>query len=217
MIHAGPAFWRVGHYADPLGFIPLELCRWSSRFDDIGRRFRSVYVAEQPATCFREMLADLRPNAAAIAAYVAKFGLAAVDDLPAAPVTASWRRANVLAPVALDLDGELVDLCDPGVRADVEAHHVAVLARHGLDHLDLGQITTRRREVTQTIAADLFDRVDAAAVRFPSRLDGEGCIAVLEGRGTLLLAGDVQSLRDPPPTSLTAVCSEWKLKLELTP
>jgi len=34
--------WRVGYYADPLGFTPLELYQFSHRFDDVHRRFRTV-------------------------------------------------------------------------------------------------------------------------------------------------------------------------------
>jgi hypothetical protein len=31
----GRTLWRVGYYADPLGFTPLELYQFSHRFDDI--------------------------------------------------------------------------------------------------------------------------------------------------------------------------------------
>jgi RES domain len=48
-----------------------------------------------------------------------------------------------------------------------------------LPHLDLHEITASRRAVAQTIAADLYDQ-GASAVRFPSRLDGNACIALLD-------------------------------------
>lgn len=60
---------------------------------------------------------------------------------------------------------------------------VELLLEHGLQHLDLHEITTSRRAVTQTIAADLYDRDATAAVRFPSRLDGGACVALFENRG----------------------------------
>jgi hypothetical protein len=42
------------------------------------------------------VLADLRPKAAAIRRYVERFGPDAADDVPALPVTASWRQQHVL-------------------------------------------------------------------------------------------------------------------------
>jgi RES domain len=49
--------WRVGYYADPLEFPPVELYEFSNRFDDVHRRFRTLYCAELPETCLREVLA----------------------------------------------------------------------------------------------------------------------------------------------------------------
>lgn len=70
--------------------------------------------------------------------------------------------------------------------------------------------------VTQTIAADLFDRCNAGALRFPSRLDGQPALAVFEGRGELVEAGDPVALTDPAPAALLAVCREWGLEFEPT-
>jgi hypothetical protein len=83
-------------------------------------------------------------------------------------------------------------------------------------HLDLPEITTRRRPVTQTIAADLFDQ-GVSAVRFPSKLDGNPCFALFEGRGALLQADDPVALTDPPPQPLTNVTAPWRLVLEPAP
>ena len=46
----GRTLGRVGYYADPLGFTPSELYQFSHRFDDIHRRFRTLYCAEFPET-----------------------------------------------------------------------------------------------------------------------------------------------------------------------
>jgi RES domain len=59
------ALWRVAYAGDPLAFAPLDLYEFSHRFDDIHRRFRTLYCAENPETALREVLADLRPNLAA--------------------------------------------------------------------------------------------------------------------------------------------------------
>lgn len=53
----GRTLWRVGYYADPLGFTPLELYQFSHRFDDVHRRFRTLYCADSAETCLREVLA----------------------------------------------------------------------------------------------------------------------------------------------------------------
>jgi len=68
------ARWRVGHISDPLGFVPHDRCAWNHRFDDPGRRFRTLYWALRAETALREVLADLRPNTAQLADYAAVFG-----------------------------------------------------------------------------------------------------------------------------------------------
>lgn len=104
--------WRVGLAADPLGFVPVERRSYNNRFDDLSKRFGTLYCALLAETALREVLADLRPNAAAIARYIKIHGPAAAADIPAAPVTARWRRRHVLAPALLQLDGSVLDLTD---------------------------------------------------------------------------------------------------------
>ncbi len=101
-------------------------------------------------------------------------------------------------------------------RQEIEDRHVELLLAHDLQHLDIHEITTSRRTITQPIAADLFDR-GAGAVRFPSRLDGNACVALFEGRGTASVAGDPIALTDPPPEPLTNVTTPWDLILEPAP
>ena len=106
-------------------------------------------------------------------------------------MTASSRQQHVLVEVHAVLDGPLIDLCDADVRYEVELEHAALLDAHGMDHLDLSQITADARHATQTIAADLHDGLGAAGIRLPSRLDGNACVVVFE-----------------------AVCAGWRLALE---
>lgn len=103
---------RVGYHAAPLEFTPWELYRFSHRFDDIERRFRTLYLAELDVTCLREVLADFRPNLEARQRHIERYGPEATDDFVTEPVTAKWRRENVLAPATLELDGPVVDLMD---------------------------------------------------------------------------------------------------------
>ncbi|WP_343602226.1 RES domain-containing protein [Mycobacterium sp.] len=154
----GRTLWRVGYYADPLGFTPLQLFQFSHRFDDIYRRFRTVYCANVAKTCLREVLADVRPNLGALRRHVERYGPEAAQDFAEKPVTAQWRIQHVLVPTVLKLDGPLIDLTDVSTRQEIEDRHVELLLEYGLQHLDLHEITTSRRAVTQTIAADLFDR-----------------------------------------------------------
>jgi len=211
----GPPYWRVGYAADPLRPPPAHLYAWNSRFDPLDRASRTLYAAARPATCLREVLSDLRPSTAAISRYVAAFGEAARADVPAAPVTASWRSQNVLIGVEVQLDGPVVDLLEPDELQDAELRHAALLASFGLDHLDLAGVTARHRALTQTIAADLYARRDAAAIRFPSKHDGVSCLAVFVERGSLsAVPGATVALTDPPPEALEAVCAGWGLELE---
>jgi RES domain len=128
-------------------------------------------------------------------------------------VTARWREEHLLVAARLVLDGDLVDLTEPAVRAELEERHAALLLEHGLEHLDLHEITARRRVATQSIAADLFDR-GAAAVRFPSRLDGLPALALFEGRAELEQIGEPVALIDPAPEPLIVISDDWDLMLE---
>jgi hypothetical protein len=213
---AGRTYWRVGYHGDPLGFVPSEICEWSHRFDDLRRRFRTVYVAELAETCLREVLADFRPKLSAIRRFQQEMGAEAAQELAAQPITAAWRREHVLAPVSLRLDGPIYDLTDVPQRQRIEERHVDLLVKHDMRHLDLHEITTDRRVVTQAIAGDIYDD-GASAIRFPSRLDGNPCIAVLEGRCALELADEVLLLTDPPPTALLKVVAPWHLDLQPAP
>ncbi len=81
--------------------------------------------------------------------------------LPSQPITPAWRRENVLAPVRLRLEGGICDLTDVTQRQGVEEQHVDLLLHHDMRHLNLHDITTNRRVVTQTVAAGIYD--DGAA------------------------------------------------------
>lgn len=94
----GPALWRVGCHADPLGFAPLELYDFNHRFDDIHSRFRTLYCAESAETALREVLGDFRPNLGALRRHIERYGPEAAQDFTSQSVTAAWRRQHVLVP-----------------------------------------------------------------------------------------------------------------------
>jgi hypothetical protein len=213
---AGQALWRVGYHLDPLGFTPHALYGFNHRFDDIQRRFRTLYFAELPETCLREVLADFRPNLAARQRHIQRYGPDAAEDFADTPVTAQWRVQHVLVSALVRFDGPLIDLNDVATRQEIEDQHARLLLDYGLQHLDLHEITTSRRPVTQTIAGELFDR-GAAAIRFPSRLDGNACVALFEGRGSPSALERPIALTDPPPQQLINVTEPWALALEPAP
>ena len=144
-------------------------------------------------------------------AELAAFGARADDTVVAGSVSWQWRLNHVLAPAHVDAESELVDLTEPGVRAALEDAHAELLAHYGMPHLDLSQITSKTRIVTQTISRSLFDN-GASGIRFPSNTDSKPCIVLFEGRGSLIAAGAAEHLSTAIP-ELLAVCSEWTLVL----
>lgn len=213
--------WRVGHVRDPLGFPPRDGHEWSHRFDDVHRRWRTVYCAWTAETALREVLADLRPNAATLARFVRRYGPDAAAELPSASITRAWREGNALVPVRIVLsDGaHVLDLTDDHECRRLEATHAQLLVDYGIGRLDLHEITTRRREVTQAIATHAYDEEDVGIVRYPSSIDlaATPCYALCEGRAHLEAVGEAVMLTDPPPEALQNVAAGWNMQLQASP
>lgn len=218
---ADQRLWRVGHIRDPYGFPPRNVHEWSHRFDDLHRRWRTVYCAWSAETALREVLADLRPNAATIARLLERYGDDAASDLPPAAVTRAWRERNLLAPVRIELaDGaRILDLTDVHVCRRLETIHAKLLVEHGMGRLDLHEITTRRRAVTRAIATLAYDEEEVGLIRYPSSIDlaATPCYALIEGRAHLSAAGNPLPLTDPPPEALQNVVAGWKMALAPAP
>lgn len=121
----------------------------------------------------------------------------------------AWREKHVLAPARIDPRGPLVDLDDMDVRRRLEVQHAALLARHGIAHLDSSQLRSKNREVTQAISRTLYEQ-DCAGILFKSNVDEGLCVALFEGRGHLEEDGAVDALtRDGP--ELLKVCDQFNL------
>jgi hypothetical protein len=86
-----------------------------------------------------------------------------------------------------------------------------------MKHLDVTEVTRRRRSMTRVIAADAYDELGCAGIRFPSRLDGLPCFALFEGRASLEAVDDPIPLTDPPPSALENIAAEWRLTLQPAP
>jgi RES domain len=208
--------WRVGHAGSPLDYVPHEYCSWQHRFDDPQRQYRTIYGAQHRVTALREVLADLRPEAK-VRADFARFQLdqgIAVDELkvPAREVTAAWRQAQELAPARIERDGRLIDLDRPALLEELATRHATLLAEHGMAQLNISEIRSKNRPVTQAISRDLYER-GAAGLLFRSNQDDAPCVVLLEGRARFVADGSPISLTNDVP-DLALVCSEYNLVLK---
>ncbi len=193
-----------------MDFVPREYCGWNHRFDDLGRRFRTLYCAGLQVTAFREALACLRTDTTAIREFRALFG--ETRGL-VGRVTTEWRRELVLAPARIEiLAGELVDIDDVALRRRLEWEHASLLEMHDMKNLDISQVRSKTRVVTQTITGSLYDQ-GTAGILFRSNLDDRPCLALFEGRARLVPDGEAVPLI-PPPRGLVRVCREFQLTLE---
>jgi len=202
----------------PLQFVPHEFCPWQHRFDDPEQQYRTLYCAEHPVTSLREVLADLHPNAMARALRSVQSAQGVPEEKvyrPAGEVRLAWREQHVLAPATVSRNGPLANLDDPALRERLAESHAALLAKYGLDHLNISEIRSKTRIVTQTIGRDLYER-GAAGLRFRSNLDGRRCIVLFEGRAELQPDGNLIPLTGEVAELLT-VCGEYGLILRGTP
>jgi hypothetical protein len=159
------------------------------------------------------VLCDLRPDTAVLAEIRELFGRDAGLEAAAGAVTEEWRAERVLAPATMGADGEVVDVDEPAVRGELEREHAALLAAHDMQHLDVSEIRSRTRAVTQAIARALYED-GAAGVRFGSNLDDLPCFALFEARGRLhAIAGEPPLELTPELAILRQVCDEYGLTL----
>lgn len=211
--------WRIGHVSAPLDWVPHKMCSGEHRFDDPRKQYRTLYCAEHRITCLREVLADLRPNAKARAGFEAFQREQGLEEgeihRPAGEVSVAWRERHVLAPAQVRREGPLVDLDQPELLDDLTSAHAALLAQHEMQYLNISEIRSKTREVSQAVGRDLYER-GAAGLLFRSNLDNGRCIVLFEGRASLEPDGRSQPLTDDLPELLT-VCSEYGLVLRTPP
>jgi hypothetical protein len=195
--------------------LPERVCSWEHRFDDPKHEYRTLYCAESVLTAIREVLADLRPNAVARADF-AQWQLAqgiSREELfePARRVTRRWREEHVLVAVDVERDGPIADIDDVTLREELERAHFDLLREHGMDYLNISEIRSKNRVVTQTISRDLFQRGVAGLV-FRSNLDDGRCLVAFEGRSELNATAEAVPLTQNVP-ELAAVVMEYGLFL----
>jgi hypothetical protein len=206
------ALWRLGHRSAPLEFVPRHLCGWQHRWDDPQREYRTLYGGKSELTCLREVLADLRPHAKAITELRELFGDGTPALQDAGTVRPEFLDAHLLCRARAVGDADLcrVDV-DVELHRELEHEHADLLAAHGMDHLDIAQVRSKERIVTQTVGRALFSRGYAGIV-FGSNLDDQPCIAIFEGRAQLVPDGAPLELTPELP-QLVQVCDEFGLRI----
>jgi RES domain len=207
--------WRVGHAGSPLEFVPHEYCSWQHRFDDPQQKYRTVYGAQYKVTALREVLADLRPEAK-VRADFAQFQLdqgVPVEELkvPSRAVTAAWRQVHEVAPARVERNGPLIEVDRPELLEALATRHATLLAEHGMPQLNISEIRSKNRPVTQAISRDLYER-GASGLLFRSNQDDKPCVVLMEGRARFVADGAPLSLADDLP-ELRLVCADYNLVL----
>lgn len=195
----------MGFAGDPLAFTPREHCSWNHRFDDPGKQHRTLYCAQERTTCLRETLADLRPNARAVADFQRLFG-----KRPIGEVTREWLEGHAFGSGRITVhEGEILSSDDLDLRRLFERRHADLLVEHGMEHFDITEVRSRSRIVTQTFGRFLFER-GAAGISYHSNLDNLPCLALFESRAELTSDGEPEALSDLPD-ELFRVCKEFGL------
>lgn len=137
----------------------------------------------------------MKPSAKAIAEFVAVFGR--TPALPTRVFPWALREKNVLAPARIEADGELIRIDDYEVLRRLEQENAGFLAAHGLEHVNISEIRSKQRPVTQQLARTLYEE-GASGVFFGSNETDKICFALFEGRARLAAAGEPVLLTSEP-------------------
>lgn len=134
------------------------------------------------------MLADLKPDTRALREFEKLFGRSAVHDLKG-PVPWAWREKKALAPAHIEAVGNIVEIDAYDTLRHLERGHAEFLADHGIENLNISELRSKQREVTQHLARAMYD-AGYAGVAFGSNENNRRCFALFEDRATLESAGD---------------------------
>lgn len=133
---------------------------------------------------------------------------------PAGLITAQWRTNRRIARARVTDDEQMfVDLENLDVRREIEERYASLLAAHGMRHLDISQLRSTQRVVTQTIALELYAS-GKTGILYRSTLDNEPCLAIFEHRATLTPYGAAQELAIDDHDFIS-VRTAWNLEAEM--
>lgn len=148
---------RLGHKDGPFDYVPRSICSWLNRWDDPEREYRTLYCATTSATCLREALADLRPDAKVMAEMEQLYGPDFDIRAAAGTVADPWFSSHELVQARLHCEGPIVDVDDLGLRERLTRKHAHFFRLAGVKHLDVGILRGSSRVITQTVSRSLWE------------------------------------------------------------
>src|SRR3989338_2914420 len=199
------AYWRIGDIRFPSAYSPQsETYPWTNRFDDLYRQFRSLYCAKNMETCFRELLADLRPNEKARKDFQKKFG---GENLPSNHIRPAWYQTRALVHVEPQItSGNFINIERIEERFCLLFKYLGDFLIRGILFPNIKDLRKKNRSLTQKIARGYFDD-GRAGISFDSHLDYKNCLALFEGRANLRELDDPIQL-SPDMKAFQNVCKE---------
>jgi hypothetical protein len=172
---ADTRLWRIGFRPDPWAWSGWEWAtngRFPGRWDDLHGNFRTVYAGSSLLACLLEVLAGFRLDAR----LAAELDEIAEDDedavlhptLPPGQVPREWLDAR--AGTSAELTGDYCAVTDSKSISVLYPHFIGMALRLGLADLDAAALKDARpRQLTQAIAAWLYENTDLDGVTFASR------------------------------------------------
>jgi hypothetical protein len=215
--------FRIGRRTDPKRFSTITpddavLPRAGNRYDVPGGAV--LYAATQARACFGETLARYRPSPKMRQVLEAAADVDLDDEgnfMVTGGITTDWRLIRTVLSLAIRDPLPFLDVEEPETHAFLSEELTQKFVAIGLnENLDLGDIHTRDRRISRTIAEWAYTAVDEngefrfSGIRYLSRLslDWE-CWAIFDGSHVEELARRSIELSDP---DLQAVAAMWDLR-----
>ncbi len=180
--------YRISRLPNPLGWPPLSAVG-GGRFDDLRRRFRTLYCAEQRRACFYEVLGPLRPDPETLL-RVKHLGTSP-DPAPIATVPRDWCSKRAIGRLRPASGQKWLDLRAIETREALRVELAETLVRLGLADLDGSTVRSPHRVFTQTVAAWAWDNGYHGVV-YSSRFDDECTCWALFSNGSIEQVGSIE-------------------------
>jgi hypothetical protein len=167
--------WRIGFRPDPWAWSGWEWAtdgRFPGRWDDLHGNFRTVYAGSSLQACLLEVLAAFRRDVriAMELDEIIEDDEDAVLHPTVSPgkVPREWLDAR--AATSAELTGTYCAVTDSRSLAVLYPHFIGIALSLGLADLDAAALKDARpRELTQAIAAWIYETTDLDGVTFASR------------------------------------------------
>jgi hypothetical protein len=167
--------WRIGFRPEPWAWSGWEWAtdgRFPGRWDDLHGNFRTVYAGSNLRACLLEVLAGFRRDAR----LAAELDEIVEDDedavlhptLASGQVPREWLDAR--AATSAQLTGNSCAVTDSRSIAVLHPHFIGIALSLGLLDLDAAALKDARpRQLTQAVAAWIYETTDLDGVTFASR------------------------------------------------